>query len=259
MHTEARGNLKMNFDKSAARTLANMLRVMRGCGHGMRIVPDIESIASALGEFGDDNDARTVAANDIVRGVQSWRDTYINRECLSGSIGALENGVCDAALRLIAANLDGNSTEASKATRDLFGVLTAREALSRERDRLEFAEIASDIANDNANIRTDSAAVKRLPTKANGKAECLVYFIGDGNGCIKIGKSTSPSRRLASLQTAHPRRLELIATMPGGAYMEGRLHEKFADHRLSGEWFKDCAEIRGYLAANDNTPRSIAA
>lgn len=77
----------------------------------------------------------------------------------------------------------------------------------------------------------------------------FVYFIGGTDtGDIKIGFSANPSDRRKALQTSSPVRLEILATLPGKIAVEGAYHKRFADHRLTGEWFERCpailAEIR---------------
>lgn len=231
-----------------ARLSANILRVMRSAGQPERITADVNEVA-ATGPHETDS-------------LTSWRDAYGDSN--ESTVESFEFGICDAALRLVAGRLDGNRTEVNKASRDISRVLADRDKFLRDQDAAHLTEIA----NDNASIKTDAAAVGKFPKKKSkgGKAECLVYFIYDGVGAFKIGKSSTPARRMADLQTAHPRRLDLVATMPGGAYMEGKLHEKFSKRRLSGEWFEDCPEIRAYLgiaeiaqpnAVNDNVAAHV--
>lgn len=64
------------------------------------------------------------------------------------------------------------------------------------------------------------------------------YFIQSVyGGPIKIGSSAnSLLSRLKALQTGHPEPLRVLARMPG-AFHEGQLHRRFADWRLTGEWF----------------------
>lgn len=67
-----------------------------------------------------------------------------------------------------------------------------------------------------------------------------VYFIGTGmeNGCmIKVGYSMYPEARLKTLQTGHPEKLHLLATTPGGRFLEEKYHRRWRVRRAAGEWF----------------------
>lgn len=74
-----------------------------------------------------------------------------------------------------------------------------------------------------------------------------VYFIGAASGPIKIGIAAHPLSRLSGLQTGHHEKLELLATCAGGQPQERDYHKRFADHRLSGEWFERCPEIEAEI------------
>lgn len=65
----------------------------------------------------------------------------------------------------------------------------------------------------------------------------FVYFIQAGNGPVKIGVAAESSKRLAELQTGNAETLRIIATIEGDYAREGKLHARFSDHRLRGEWF----------------------
>ncbi len=68
----------------------------------------------------------------------------------------------------------------------------------------------------------------------------LVYFAqAASGGPIKIGVSRDPVRRVRALSIGSPDAIELLATLPGGVWLEGKLHEYFADYRLHGEWFDE--------------------
>lgn len=69
----------------------------------------------------------------------------------------------------------------------------------------------------------------------------MVYFIQVGeSGPIKIGYTrTDPTKRLSELQTGNPYKLRLLLVLEGGFDLEHALHEKFADLRLEGEWFRN--------------------
>ena len=53
----------------------------------------------------------------------------------------------------------------------------------------------------------------------------------------KIGFTREIHKRLADLQHANPMPLRVIAMMAGGRKLEGRLHRRFQDQRVRGEWF----------------------
>lgn len=77
----------------------------------------------------------------------------------------------------------------------------------------------------------------------------IVYFIqSSAGGPIKIGKSTNANRRLANLQTAHAERLLLLGTTQ--IHSEESLHQRFADLRLSGEWFRCDDRLAAWIWAN---------
>jgi hypothetical protein len=71
----------------------------------------------------------------------------------------------------------------------------------------------------------------------------VCYFIGGDHGPIKIGESVDPVKRLETFQTAHPYPLKLLATVRGGRAKEREYHQRFADHRLNGEWFERHSDV----------------
>ncbi len=70
-----------------------------------------------------------------------------------------------------------------------------------------------------------------------------LYFIAADDGPIKIGISGDPAQRLRTLQTGYPHPLRLLAVVVGAAEQEPRYHERFAEHRLAGEWFERHPDI----------------
>lgn len=66
----------------------------------------------------------------------------------------------------------------------------------------------------------------------------MIYFIQEGRrGTIKIGYTESdPGSRLRSLRSCNPS-LYLLGTMAGTRIDEARLHYRFQEHRVLGEWF----------------------
>ena len=70
------------------------------------------------------------------------------------------------------------------------------------------------------------------------------YFISDGQ-LVKIGKSNTPQKRLAQLQTSHHSILTLLLVMDGE--YERDLHQQFADDHHRGEWFIFSPAIRAFI------------
>jgi hypothetical protein len=76
----------------------------------------------------------------------------------------------------------------------------------------------------------------------------MIYFIKNVvNGQIKIGFADSPNKRLADLQTGSTDKLVLIRSIDGDKATEAALHERFAVHRLQGEWFTPADEILQFI------------
>ncbi len=245
--TPANDNGPMGADWGAvslefASFISNTLRVMRGGGRPERVANYTAYFGRLLAE-----QPRHLAVESLLNGAYRWHDVRVeefseiprdgedNRQRAIG-ISHAEFELCSASLRLIASQLDGNSTELSKSRSD---VMTAVECYRRAftwRD-IEQPEVPN-ISAYHAGTEPDA---------------CYVYFIHSGDA-IKIGKSINPEKRLASLQTSHHRPLRLLATMKGGVAEESGLHARFGQIRLSGEWFEDAPELRAYIAGLSQTP-----
>ncbi len=77
----------------------------------------------------------------------------------------------------------------------------------------------------------------------------LVYVIQRPSANeVKIGISSDPESRLAGLRSASGSPLILVAVLDGGRSRELELHEQFAAHRKSGEWFHEAPEITEWIA-----------
>lgn len=76
----------------------------------------------------------------------------------------------------------------------------------------------------------------------------FVYLIGH-DSALKIGwTERHPSKgRLAHLQTATEKTLEIIGYVVGTVEDERELQRRFADHRIRGEWFHPVQEIVAYF------------
>ncbi|MEG3877644.1 GIY-YIG nuclease family protein [Microcoleus sp. herbarium7] len=77
-----------------------------------------------------------------------------------------------------------------------------------------------------------------------------IYFIlDDRNNAIKIGYSKNPLQRLSELQTGNSTRLRLIKTIEGGITVERKLHTKFKNLRIGGEWFQASQELMQFIGS----------
>lgn len=99
-------------------------------------------------------------------------------------------------------------------------------------------------------VPTTPTPAPTTPPKALPPPSSWVYFIQSGDGGpIKIGWSEEPEKRIASLQTAHPEKLRLLAVTPGDASTEAGLHAEFSAARKTGEWFEPVPELLAHIRA----------
>lgn len=235
--------------------LANLLRIMRGGGHTDRLLNDIEAIAAVTGATRPDYRARSQALHDIVCDSHAWWPEIDDHP----DVRDFEHGVCDAALRIVAAKLDCNPTQQSKAFSDLLRHFREREErLGVDAETERARRVDQMVAEMQLKHRMEAKAestTRRALAAANDNATSYVYFITDGEA-IKIGKANNPKSRLSALQTSHYKPLAVLATMSGGEELERELHRTFDALRIRGEWFKDCREIRDFINRNADTPAS---
>ena len=81
----------------------------------------------------------------------------------------------------------------------------------------------------------------------------IIYFIlNTDSNAVKIGRAKNVAKRLNSLQTANPIELILLKTVEVMSGKEAKekeelLHNKFANLRLLGEWFRFDTELQYFL------------
>lgn len=73
-----------------------------------------------------------------------------------------------------------------------------------------------------------------------------IYFVAAGDA-IKIGFTRELKSRIASLQTSAVESLKLLGTIEGTLFEERKLHERFAQHRVRGEWFKSSPDLLAFI------------
>lgn len=83
-----------------------------------------------------------------------------------------------------------------------------------------------------------------LPGKANARKG--VYIIGFGP-YVKIGITTDLNMRLSALQTPEP--VKEYALLNGWLREERALHDRFAQYRLKGEWFRKEGDLAEWIEA----------
>jgi hypothetical protein len=81
----------------------------------------------------------------------------------------------------------------------------------------------------------------------------FIYFILNADiNAIKIGRARNLDKRMQSLQTSSPTKLELIKSIQvesgvKAQMLEKSLHQRFQDIRLTGEWFNAEATLLEYI------------
>ena len=67
----------------------------------------------------------------------------------------------------------------------------------------------------------------------------MIYFIQDTvTKAVKIGHGVNPEKRLEQCQVGNANALTMIGVLEGGRPEERLLHQRFASHRMRGEWFR---------------------
>lgn len=86
----------------------------------------------------------------------------------------------------------------------------------------------------------------------------MVYFIQDPkSGCVKIGRSKDPQKRLTELQVGNPNRLVILATI-SDEHDDAPYHDKFYAYWISGEWFASKPKLMAFISGLPGTAIGIA-
>jgi hypothetical protein len=85
---------------------------------------------------------------------------------------------------------------------------------------------------------------------AQSRHKAYVYFISDDKReVVKIGYSKNPWARAKDLQTAHPAKLSVVATLLATGDDERDIHKALGDERKEGEWFEFSPRVQDLIAA----------
>ncbi len=82
----------------------------------------------------------------------------------------------------------------------------------------------------------------------------FIYFVRPRRAkVVKIGFASDIQKRLATLQTGHHSKLEIMASIPGTMQDEHRWHKRFVGDRVRGEWFNLSDRLHATIdQLNDN-------
>ena len=105
-----------------------------------------------------------------------------------------------------------------------------------------------------ARVTTPGNRIISLAGEPISKNSAFVYFVlNSDSNAIKIGKAKDIQKRLQSLQTVSPAKLQLLKAVQVMSELEARtlessLHRKFALLRITGEWFRADKELVDYMS-----------
>lgn len=72
----------------------------------------------------------------------------------------------------------------------------------------------------------------------------MTIYVLRSDNLMKIGFTDDLRQRVQSIIATVPVPVEFVGAMPGGREVERHLHDRFASHRFSGEWFVETPEMR---------------
>ncbi len=105
-----------------------------------------------------------------------------------------------------------------------------------------------------ARVTTPGNRIISLAGEPISKDSAFVYFVlNSDSNAIKIGKAKDIQKRIQSLQTVSPTKLQLLKTVQvmseeEARILESSLHRKFALLRITGEWFRADKELVDYMS-----------
>jgi hypothetical protein len=152
-------------DYALTKFAANFLRVVAGAGQPHEVVSDMTQCLQALREYSDKNPLRGLDLSGWLDGSKEMR----RREEASpetAAITAAEWSICEAALRLIAAQF--NSPTAHRESRARSDLNHAIKDLKEAREEID-RSLAENVKRHGSSVAAAEAALAALKEKATGK------------------------------------------------------------------------------------------
>lgn len=87
----------------------------------------------------------------------------------------------------------------------------------------------------------------------NKTAKLDLYVMQNAHGLIKIGRSSTPTRRRLQLEQQTHCPIEIISVLPAFGHHEERVHLLLSQFSLGGEWFSGSQEAKDAINAALNT------
>lgn len=123
-------------------------------------------------------------------------------------------------------------------------------------NRKHVEQFIEDIKNDpdywskHPQIQKTASRPRKATTEPKERTEKIVqgwiYFVESGDR-IKIGYSSSLTRRMKNIKHGSPFPTELLLYIDGSMADEKALHKRFAKARLNGEWFAKSSELMKFI------------
>lgn len=119
--------------------------------------------------------------------------------------------------------------------------LSEREAKEREKNdaaKIFLAESTQQWKDDRTRRLGDTSFAASAPQ--------IVYYARRADGMIKIGTTSQFAGRMASLRNEHGE-LQILLTHRGDRKREQAMHQRFAELRAEGEWFRPGPELLAWI------------